>query len=218
MNRLVAGSIGCFVFVLGAFTFGCAPSGVGDPCIPEIEFASNSGSAQALDLSIDVNSVQCDTRVCLQHYFQGRVSCPFGNHNVSGQTGKCAQVGDRRGYYTIGGQDNGTLCCPVIGDVDQKPIANPVQAQCSGRQAKDAVYCSCRCDVPSDPDIDRGQVTLCKCGDGFACVPLCDATHGGCALLPKGKWGSYCVKQGKLGSDFDPEKSQAAVCGGDLKP
>src|SRR6478609_6760484 len=72
MNRLV---VACSFTVFGALAFGafgCSPVNVGDPCIPEAEFAGTSGGAQQGDLSIDVNSVQCETRVCLIHYFKGR--------------------------------------------------------------------------------------------------------------------------------------------------
>lgn len=223
MNRMVVAA--CFVGVLGANALACSASGVGDPCIPEDEFLRNSGSAQPNELIIDVNSVQCETRVCLKHYFKGRVSCPYGNGGKSGQTGSCQPVKDAkgaviRGLYTIDGKgitDGGVLCCPVLGDVDQAAIKNPVDAQCSGRQAKDAVYCSCRCEVPSDPDIDKSQVNLCKCPDGYACVELCSQTKGGCSVVPKGKWGSYCVKSGKLGSNFD-ESQHETVCGSPLLP
>ena len=214
MNRLFAA---CIVGVVGSLAFGCAPTGVGDPCTPEVEFSANSGSANPTDLSIDVNSVQCDTRVCLQHYFKGRVSCPYGNGGKSLQKGKCAQVGDRRLVFTIDGAAGGEPCCPVIGDVTQTPIQLPVDAQCSGRPANQAVYCSCRCDVPDDPEIDRGSVTLCKCPSGFECTPLCDKSHGNCGVVPKGKWGSYCVKSGRLGAGFNPDKDIETTCGGDLK-
>ncbi len=218
MNRLVAALI---TGVLGSVAFGCSPVAVGDPCIPESEFQTKGGGASNPDdLTIDVNSVQCETRVCLQHYFKGRVSCPYGNGaNALKQVGKkCIQVSaDKRNYFTIDGAPGGELCCPIIGDLDQQPITNPVPAQCTGRQAKDAVYCSCRCDVPNDPDIDRAQVQLCKCPSGFSCQPLCDATHGNCGVVPKGKWGSYCVKDGKLGASFAPEQADA-VCGADLSP
>jgi hypothetical protein len=219
MNRLV---VACSFTVFGALAFsafGCSPVNVGDPCIPEAEFAATSGAAIEDDLSIDVNSVQCETRVCLIHYFKGRVSCPYGNAGRGGQdTGgaKCREVPGKRNYFTIDGTDGGTLCCPQIGNLDEKPINLPVDAQCKGRQAKDAVYCSCRCDVPDDPEIDKGQVQLCKCPSGFSCVPLCDQKHGNCGVVPKGKWGSYCVKDGKLGAQYDPEKSAAILCGGDL--
>lgn len=228
MKRLV---FVCIAGVLGSFSFGCSPVAVGDPCTPEGEFSNTSGAANPTDLTIDVNSVQCETRVCLQHYFSGRVSCPFGNGNVAGQTGKCRQVGDRRGWYTIDGSSTGKLCCPVPGDPAETPIKNPVPAQCSSRPAAESVYCSCRCDIPdpstipgaTDDDrkaLDRNNVQLCKCPTGYACKPLCDATNGNCSIVPKGKWGSYCVKDGKNGSGYDPnDVSGAAVkCGQPLPP
>jgi len=212
MNRLVAA---CFIGVFGALGMGCAVTGVGDPCIPEDEFNPTYGQSVADDLVIDVNSVQCETRVCLRHYFRGRVSCPFGNGAIGGQTGKCQAVEKKRGLYTLDGTQNGTLCCPILGDVEEKAVTRPVDAQCNERKANDSVYCSCRCDVPDDPDIDREKVTLCKCPTGFTCKPLCDRTHGNCSLVPKGKWGSYCVKDGPNGSGFNEQQADS-VCRTDL--
>lgn len=218
MNRLLAA---CFIGVLGSLGTGCGVTGVGDPCIPEDEFVSNSGQAVLEDLVIDVNSVQCETRVCLRHYFSGKVSCPFGNGAKSGQTGKCiAPAGAPRGVFTLEGKPlnaGGELCCPNVGDVEQQPINKPVDAQCSGRRAQDSVYCSCRCDVPNDPEIDKSQVNLCKCPSGYACVELCSATKGSCSIVPKGKWGSYCVKEGPAGAGFDPDRA-SATCGARIKP
>jgi hypothetical protein len=232
MNRLVVASI---LGVIGSFAFGCSPVAVGDPCIPEIEFSASSGAANQDDLTIDVKSVQCETRVCLQHYFKGRVSCPYGNGGKGGtqqcvdpkadpktcDKKKCRQVGDHRNVYTIDGVavgDGGELCCPILGDPNEGAIANPVSGQCSKRPASQAVYCSCRCDVPNDPDIDRNQVQLCKCPSGFTCKPLCDSQNGNCGVVPKGKWGSYCVKDGPLGAGYDPDKNKDSLCGADLVP
>ncbi len=243
MNRLLAA---CVVTVFGALSFGCAVTGVGDPCIPEDEFAPNSGQSVIDELVIDVNSVQCETRVCLRHYFRGRVSCPFGNGALPGQglgatcgpsgdcpagslcSGKtadspgtcfapCKQVPGRRNLFTLEGSFPGTLCCPVLGDLNQKPVQKIVEGQCTNRQAKDSVYCSCRCDVPEDPEIDRSQVSLCECPTGFSCKPLCDKVNGNCGPLPKGKWGSYCVKDGPTGANFNPAQAEA-TCGAELKP
>jgi hypothetical protein len=195
-----------------------APAGVGDPCIPGEELHA-TGSFQKNELGIEVDSVQCETRVCLRHYFQGRVSCPYGNNDTFGQaadpSNKCHEVKGRPGLFTLEGNYPGTLCCPVLGDPAEKPMNFPVSAQCSKRGAKDAVYCSCRCDVPADPDIDRSLVNLCKCPDSYSCVALCDAQNGDCATLPKGKWGSYCVKNDQAGYD---QTQQDALCGPLLTP
>jgi hypothetical protein len=233
MNRLVTA---CIVGALASLSLGslaCSPVAVGDPCTPEQEFAKNSGAANPDDLTIDVNSVQCETRVCLSLYFQGRITCPYGNGAAISQTGACAQVGEQRGYYTIDGQKGGTLCCPVPGDPAQTPIANPVPAQCSGRGPGDSVYCSCRCDIP-DPgsipgiteeeknELDKSKVQLCDCPSGYACVPLCDQTHGNCSIVPKGKWGSYCVKDNNKGTGVaraaDPSGQASSLCGLGVTP
>ena len=197
---------------LASSLLACAPSGLGDPCTPEKEYSATSGASQAAELSVDVNSTQCDTRVCLSHYFSGRVTCPYGNGMVFHQQGKCRQVGDRRGYFTLDGVAGGTVCCPIPGDLDEAPITLPVPAQCSKRPAKDAVYCSCRCDVPDDPELDRSQLSLCKCSSGFSCVPLFDRHN---APNVKGRWGSYCVKDDQ--KSFDPDK-QTEACGALLTP
>src|SRR5262249_24141017 len=197
MNRLVTA---CIVGALASLSLGsvaCSPVAVGDPCTPEQEFAVNTGGANPDDLTIDVNSVQCETRVCLSLYFQGRVTCPFGNNAALSQTGTCSQVGDHRNWYTLDGTASGQLCCPVPGDAEQTPIRSPVSAQCGKRQVGDSVYCSCRCDIP-DPnsipgitdqeknELDKSKVQLCDCPSGYACVPLCDQTHGNCSIVPKG--------------------------------
>ena len=219
MNRLLGA---CLIAVFGALGTGCAVSGGGDPCIPEDEFNPKFSQSVGEDLVIDVNSVQCETRVCLRHYFRGRVSCPFGNaargQQVAGST--CKQVPGRRGLYTLTGEwtgDAATLCCPVLGDIEQKPVNEKVDPQCEGRKADKAVYCSCRCGVPDDPDIDKSKVSLCDCPTGYSCKPLCDQRNGNCSLVPKGKWGSYCVKEGAAGANFNPAQFDAQ-CGPDTKP
>lgn len=216
MNRLLAA---CVVGVLGALSFGCAVTGVGDPCTPEDEFNPKFSQSVVEDLVIDVNSVQCETRVCLRHYFRGRVTCPFGNaaRGQGTEGAVCKQVPGKRGLYTLDGSATGTLCCPILGDVTQKPVNETVNPQCVERQAKDSVYCSCRCDVPDDNDIDRSKVSLCSCPTGFSCKALCDQKTGNCSLVPKGKWGSYCVKDGAAGSNFNPAQAEA-TCRTDLKP
>jgi len=211
MNRLLGA---CLIGVFGALGMGCAVSGVGDPCIPEDEFNKNYGQSVPEDLVIDVNSVQCETRVCLRHYFRGRVSCPFGNAAAGQQKegAVCKQVQGRRGLYTLDGtwqSDPSQLCCPILGDIAQKPVNQKVDAQCQERKADKSVYCSCRCAVPDDPDIDKSKVSLCECPTGYKCTPLCDQTRGNCSLVPKGKWGSYCVKEGPSGSGYDPARPDA---------
>lgn len=212
------------LFIVPVILIGCTSSGVGDPCVPESEFSPSYGQATFAELGVDVNSVQCSTRVCLQHYFRGRVTCPYGNsqegqllQDAQNNAVRCKQVQGYPGYYTINGVKGAALCCPQQGDTAEKPVTSFVDAQCKERPASDAVYCSCRCDVPNDPDIDRSQVNLCKCPEDFECKPLCDKDNGNCQFQPKGKWGSYCVKKGKNGSDFDSSKAES-LCTQSLQP
>ncbi|MFI5298897.1 MAG: hypothetical protein ACHREM_12435 [Polyangiales bacterium] len=230
--------------VVGSSAAGCSPSAVGDPCTPEGEFVVTSTGADPTVFRVDLNSVQCETRVCMSHYFRGRVSCPYGNDQpgvtdaTSTTIGACLEVPNYRGFFTKDGTTAGKLCCPVLGvdpnfpgDSTQSPaepagntILRAVPAQCADRQASDAVYCTCRCDVPSvdptDPSnpnkaVDKSQLSLCACPNGFQCVNLCDNTHGNCSTLPFGKWGSYCVKAAS--ASYDDSSKVTSVCS-DVSP
>lgn len=220
MHRSLASIV--FTVALGFGAIGCGTTGVGDPCTPEDEFKPTQGSFEQKDLTIDVNSTSCETRVCLVHYFRGRVTCPFGNNNKPGQSGKCKAVSNKPGLYTIDGAayPGGELCCPILGDLEESPVKLAVEPQCKSRQASDAVYCSCRCDVPDDPEIDPNQVAFCpglgrgQCPKGYTCQRLCDSKTGGCGLLPKGKWGSYCIKD----SQVKITGGDSVSCGADLTP
>ncbi len=215
MKRHVAAAA-IFFGVVGSSQIGCASTGVGDPCTPESEFDVNGGGAVKEDLAIDLNSTQCDTRVCLQHYFQGRITCPYGNKGGGQQVAgaQCLPVPGMRGLFTLTGAADGDLCCPVVGDAAEKPINKPVEAQCADRAATDAVYCTCRCDVPAG--VDKSQVKLCTCDKGFQCVPL--FTNPALAV---GKQGSYCVRDSQASlqpgsSTIDSDLTR--VCGSDKHP
>ena len=49
---------------------GCAQTGVGDPCEPEVEFEGSLGEAETV---IETSSLQCRTRVCM--YYNGHSFC-----------------------------------------------------------------------------------------------------------------------------------------------
>jgi hypothetical protein len=217
MNRIAAASSFAWtrLAIVGALAMGsvaCASSGVGDPCTPEAELGSTPFTFSG-DLRIDVNSVQCETRVCLAHFFVGRVTCPFGNSANGRSGGKCQQAqsggSDLFGLYTVDGTATGDLCCPVIGDLNSSQIELPVKPQCIGtsvstsRAAEDAVYCTCRCDVFHYPDgttsEDPSSAHLCSCPDGFSCQLLVDPTKGAGNKFPTGAWGSFCVKKSDTG-------------------
>jgi hypothetical protein len=216
MKRYV--SAAAIIFgVVGLGQVGCGSTGVGDPCTPESEYSATGGGAVLTDLAVDLNSTQCDTRVCLQHFFQGRVTCPYGNNNAAGTTADsiCKAVDGFAGLYTkdgtggAAGSKEGDLCCPIVGDETQHAITKPVKGQCASRPVTDAVYCTCRCAVPDGVD-----AKTCACPDGYSCEPLFNNK-----ALPLGKQGSYCVKKGKNGSDLKADATEDALiaaCGSEV--
>lgn len=132
---------GLFVFAL----LGCAEGGVGDPCIPEDEYRTDFSGFALEETYVESRSFQCQTRMCLVNHFQGRVSCPGGQVDLS-----LPESDPRRCRVPDG---SNAVDVPVRGwDIERPP--------------EDAVYCSCRCDGP-DPD-----APYCDCPDGFQCEEL----------------------------------------------
>lgn len=66
------------VAAIGLLPTACSSAGVGDPCIPEDEYKPGFAGFTVSEEFIESRSFQCETRVCLVNYFQGRVSCPLG--------------------------------------------------------------------------------------------------------------------------------------------
>lgn len=110
---LVALSLGLGLLLGGG---GCKPEGVGDPCMPELEYDTTFTGFNDGEVYVESKSFQCQTRVCLVNHFQGRKSCPYGT--------------------SAGGQ-----CLTPTGDA----VTGEVKPQCEQRQADKTVYCSCRC-------------------------------------------------------------------------
>ena len=124
---------------LGAAGLACPAGGVGEPCIPNLEYNATESGATETGAQIEDRSFQCETRVCLVNHFRGRVSCPWGN--------------------TEGGSKVAEATCYVPGT--HTKVTAPVKPQCADR--KDNVYCSCRCGG-ADP-----AATYCQCPSGFVC-------------------------------------------------
>ena len=55
-------SLGFVALMVGAMT-ACAPTGVGDPCEPEVQSAGLSAS----ETVVETSSLQCRTRVCMSY-------------------------------------------------------------------------------------------------------------------------------------------------------
>ena len=154
------------------FSWGCESGGVGDPCVPEEEYAPDFSGFGVTEVNVESRSFQCETRVCLADHFQGRVSCPYG------------QSGD-----ALKRDASDPSRCRLPGTSGEDPedaVVVEVAAWDLDRPAKDTVYCSCRCAGP-DPN-----ARYCDCPSGFECRELVSDFGVGKNQLV----GSYCVKAG----------------------
>ena len=127
-------------------------SGIGDPCVPEVEKEPRFSNFRETEVTIENKSRSCASGVCLVNHFRGRVGCPYGQASSSGQC------------KTQDGRD-------VLGDEN-----GGIDAQCTNRRATDAVYCSCRCKNAQGRTDDGAS--YCPCGAGFACENLIDPVPG----------------------------------------
>jgi hypothetical protein len=63
---------------LAALPSSCQTGGIGDPCTPEDEYRGTFAGFQLTQENIESRSFQCESRICLVNFFQGRVTCPAG--------------------------------------------------------------------------------------------------------------------------------------------
>ena len=175
---------------------GCKQSGVGDPCIPELEYQPSYNAFTLGDVFLESKSFQCQTRLCLVNHFRGRVSCPYGQQ----ATAAPPNGGDKSCY--VSGSDVGVCGAGGVWNFATKVCDNlknaEVPAQCANRRADSAVYCSCRCANESGKTDDGAN--YCSCPDGFVCTQLVAPTK----LGNEGLTGAYCIKKG---SEYDPASS-----------
>jgi hypothetical protein len=192
MNRFHTAFSTVALFVAGLSFAGCTPGGVGDPCIPEDEYGADFPGYGVEEVNVEAMSFQCETRLCLVNHFQGRVTCPYGQKATN---------------------DDGTAIEPAesivnpcyLPDGNNMRVTKDVSPQIFGRRAKDAVYCSCRCDGPDK------NARYCECPSGYSCTLLNEIPLGADQLL-----GSYCVRKGtaytKSAVDTAITCSAANVC------
>lgn len=129
---LIVIAVGVFVSVIAGP--GCAPGGVGDPCIPEAEYDTCFPGFSITDVITESRSFQCQTRLCLVNHFQGRVSCPYGQTAGTatvppcsgGTTANCCSDGTS----AIGGQPI-TSCTSS----NPSPFTNTGAPWCTGANA-----------------------------------------------------------------------------------
>ena len=201
MIRSIFATLAAFVAVTAVSAQGCKASGVGDPCIPEQEFNTSFSGFDPGEVNVESKSFQCLTRLCLVNHFRGRVTCPYGQQQVSGTLQLPSVDGASGGPFPAGGVDmsgNPVGACAIPGgdatkSSDQIVGNTPdelVHPQCVDREAANTVYCSCRC-ANADGKTDDGA-NYCTCPDGFTCTQLVNPTAYGNSGLP----GAYCIKKG----------------------
>lgn len=134
---------------------GCAPSGQGDPCTPE---AIPSGGFSPREVYVETSSVQCRTRICMVYHLSGNPECE------EGISPHCPTPATASAECTSAG---GSLCVT-------SPVPDVVS---TNDNALDRVFCTCRCSAGGNPSLP-----LCRCTDGFRCVP--DADPGGGYCVP----------------------------------
>lgn len=102
-----------------------------------------------------------------------------------------------------GGERHKTSCRIPDRDGEEADYSGRVRAsvrpQFDQRQAKDAVYCSCRCAGPDS------NARYCECPSGFVCEELVKDQGLGKGQLA----GSYCVKEG---TEYDPTRKPSSLC------
>jgi hypothetical protein len=186
-RSILSGMLGLIsVLAVGALPTACQSGGVGDPCVPEDEYNTDFAGFKVTEENIESRSFQCQTRICLVNHFQGRVSCPYGQGKTPGDP---KMLGCQSATSTDADKDK--PCCVPGTDTG---IDSEVCGQCgttSKRDAAQAVYCSCRCDVadgqPADPNFN-----FCECPTGYTCSQIRPFVGLGDANLS----GKYCIKEG----------------------
>ncbi|MGC4063349.1 MAG: hypothetical protein QM784_01580 [Polyangiaceae bacterium] len=169
---------------------GCTPGGVGDPCIPEDEYGADFPGYGVEEVNVEAMSFQCETRLCLVNHFQGRVTCPYG------------QVVTNEDGSQLPAESVQNPC--YLPDGNGHPVATDVSPQLLDRRAKDAVYCSCRCDGPDK------NARYCECPSGYRCTLLNEIPLGASQLL-----GSYCVRNGTA---YQKNDVSSTTCSGENCP
>ena len=119
---------GCIATVVIGVSCGAKSDGgvIGRHCIQDAELRAGFNGYGKDEVHLELGSPDCDGQTCLVLYFQGLVSCPYGQTEAGGG------------------------CKTSDGAAD---VIHPVDPQLEARRAEDAVFCSCRCDGP-DPDAE----------------------------------------------------------------
>ena len=123
-------ALAAVAFVTVVSGTGCATTGIGDPCIPEAEYAPDFLGFDQKEVNVESKSFQCLTRLCLVNHFQGRVSCPYGQ-NASASNSYANPAASNPPTFACDGEHGAPNspndpCClpgvhqPVLNDPDAK--------------------------------------------------------------------------------------------------
>jgi hypothetical protein len=155
--------------------------------LPSLEHRQDFPGFSLGDVSVEARA--CGGSDCLVNHFQGRVSCPYGQTAES----------------ITNLPPDSPARCRVPGAHDDAELVGidvPVEPQRLFRNARDNVYCSCRCNGP-DP-----AANYCACPKHYECVELVRELG-----LPSDAQsaGAYCIK---VGTAYDPSAFLPAdTCG-----
>lgn len=194
MTRTILAALTAVTAVTVVSMQGCKQTGVGDPCIPELEYDPTFNAFTLGDVYLESKSFQCQTRLCLVNHFRGRLTCPYGQsakgEPPTGSGNSCSLPGGNCGK-------DKTQC--IVG----KNGNAEVPAQCANHRSDLAVFCSCRCQNEFGKTDDGAN--YCSCPDGYKCSQLVQPT----ALGNEGLTGGYCIK---ATDTFDPTTSGCEAC------
>ncbi len=209
MLRSVLVAVAAAAAVVAVSGTGCNGTGIGDPCVPELEYQQSFLGFSATEVSVESKSFQCQTRACLVNHFQGRVSCPYGQTSTPQSivgVGPDGTANTACQTPTLNNPINGVVAWTggntPQGYVETDPAKGAwVNPQCTQRTADTAVYCSCRCANINGQTNDG--FNYCTCPDGFSCTQVLSSIGIG----NEGLTGAYCIK---ANTDYNPNMDCSA--------
>lgn len=113
---------------------------VGETCTSDLEYTANFSGFNVEEVNIEDHSPACETGVCIQNHFQGRVSCTYGQFD-SGE--ECTVPGSNTSV-------NGPVAPQLVARAPH--LASICSCQCAG--SGPGPYCTCPTDMQCEPLVD----------------------------------------------------------------
>jgi hypothetical protein len=216
---LIVIAVGVFLAIVAGS--GCAPAGIGDPCIPEQEYDQCFPGFSEGEVNTESRSFQCQTRLCLVNHFQGRVSCPYGQTAAgtnpilasancpAGTTGggpfaACTPMGGIPGFQL---SDNSSPPCTSAAQPCSIPGGATVLGGSGVLEAEYAIQVDvppqltprqtanavyCSCRCENAQGQTNDGEVYCQCPTGFTCEQLVFPTTSTAGST--NLTGGYCIK------------------------